>query len=102
LIAGKLTVDSFIGSKVSFSQPFHTEGGIGVLVKKPVKQKDPFLFVNVFDWQLWLCMLFALVVTAICIFLLDRSRYLMYSKQELKEKENLTYQYNLVDSFWLT
>ena len=83
------------GSFIDFTLPFYTEGGIGFLMKRQTKDKDLFLFVSVFTWQLWICLFLAVIVTALLIFLFDKS-YPLTQKNPSKHHNH----YNLGDSFW--
>ena len=82
---------------MDFSTPFYSEDGIVFILKKSTQQYQLFIFVNVFTYELWLCLFGYIVLTSIAMFLLDRTRPL---KAKEKEKKTRSHQYNLVDSIW--
>ena len=97
LIAGKFLVNSLKNNFIEYSFPFYVEDGIVMLTSASNTQSQLFLFVNVFTWQLWLCLFSFVFLTGVAMFLFDKTRPLDEDELKMPTKP---YQYNLIDSIW--
>ena len=103
-------INSLRDEFIDFSLPHYENGGTTLLMKRPVSDYNFLLFVEVFSYEVWICIISIIVGTALLIYLYEiiRVTFIIIVFKKIKFiilKTKLTkdeIQYNLSDSFWHT
>ncbi|GAB6024065.1 hypothetical protein CHUAL_008778 [Chamberlinius hualienensis] len=83
---------------IDFVAPYFEQSGISIIMRKPEKTTSLFKFMSVLKDEVWWCILAALVVTAIVLWVVDR-----YSPYSGRNKELYPYkcrEFTLSECFW--
>ena len=70
-VAG-MTMTSEREEVVDFVAPYFDQSGISIIIRKPVRPRSLFKFLEVLRVEVWLAILGALVVTALMLWFLDK------------------------------
>ena len=92
MIIGKFIPTSNRDEFIDFSIPHYDDGGITLLMKRPVTVYSLLLFVEVFSNEVWLCIILTLTGTAMLTYAFERIRVHLF-KDEI--------QYSLSDCIWI-
>ncbi len=72
--------------------PHYDDGGIALLIKRPISVNSLSLFIEVFSYEVWMCIISMIAGTAFLTYFFERIRVYL-SNDEL--------QYSLSDSVWI-
>ena len=97
-VAG-MTMTSEREEVIDFVAPYFDQSGISIIIRKPVRPRSLFKFMEVLRVEVWLAILAALIVTALMLWFLDR--FSPYSAQNNKEAHPYPCRiFTLKESFW--
>ncbi|GMT03397.1 hypothetical protein PENTCL1PPCAC_25571, partial [Pristionchus entomophagus] len=86
---------------VDFTVPYYELVGMMLLMKKKIEGHSLFKFMEVFEWQVWLCIVAAFVITSLLLCLFDRFSPYSYSNNKERYKDNLEKRvFSLKESLW--
>lgn len=93
LIAGKFIATSLRDEFIDFSLPHYDNGGTTLLMKRSMPVYSLLLFVEVFSYEVWICVISIIAFTALLVYVFERIRVKL-----TKEK----IQFNFSESIWIT
>lgn len=97
-VAG-MTMTSEREEVVDFVAPYFDQSGISIIIRKPVRPRSLFKFMEVLRVEVWMAILAALIVTALMLWFLDR--FSPYSARNNKEAHPYPCRvFTLKESFW--
>ena len=97
-VAG-MTMTSEREEAVDFVSPYFDQSGISIVLRKPVKPRSLFKFLEVLKLEVWMAILAALVLTALMLWFLDK--YSPYSARNNKAAHPYPCrEFTLKESFW--
>ena len=97
-VAG-MTMTSEREEVVDFVAPYFDQSGISIVLRKPVRARSLFKFMEVLRVEVWMAILAALVLTALMLWFLDR--FSPYSARNNKEAHPYPCrEFTLKESFW--
>ena len=67
-----MTMTSEREEVIDFVAPYFDQSGISIIIRKPIRERSLFKFMEVLKIEVWLAILGALVVTALMLWLLDK------------------------------
>merc|ERR1712226_549991 len=99
MIVAPMTMTSEREEVVDFVAPYFDQSGISIILRKPVRPRSLFKFMEVLKVEVWMAILGALVVTALMLWFLDR--FSPYSAQNNKAAHPYPSRvFTLKESFW--
>jgi len=94
-----MTMTSEREEVIDFVAPYFDQSGISIIIRKPIRERSLFKFMEVLKIEVWLAILGALVVTALMLWLLDK--FSPYSAKNNKEAyPGPCREFTLKESFW--
>lgn len=97
-VAG-MTMTSEREEVIDFVAPYFDQSGISIIIRKPVRARSLFKFMEVLRVEVWFAILAALIVTALMLWFLDR--FSPYSAQNNKQAYPFPCRvFTLKESFW--
>ncbi|XP_076361370.1 ionotropic receptor 25a-like [Tachypleus tridentatus] len=99
MILAALSMTAERAEVIDFVTPYFDQTGIGILGRKPEKQKSLFKFMEVLKPEVWWGVLGGIVATGLCLWILDR--YSPYSNRNNRQSYSQSCrEFNLKESFW--
>lgn len=100
IIIAPLVITSEREEVVDFVAPYFEQTGISIVMKKLEKQTSLFKFMSVLKDEVWWCILGALVVTSIVLYVVDK--FSPYSGRNKKLYPYKCREFTLAECFWFS